>query len=1023
MRFGAEEIVRSTDLLGWDGIRWDGQFVVSGDDGDEISARNTKLVKEIVWKKYPKFLHGYNYLNPQYSDKAIEVNDYPSVPSLKDFEECCRDGGLIMNEGLRDFSNRNFSHRTMWVFAEAMALEGDWVRNLGGHYLAIGFDRATILDTLYNHIFFMVAGARPYGQRGTTSVGHFWRFATRHSALVYNTSRRRLAKPEEMVSVESPAPVWWKPYTYLRPCGDNRSQVLVNLIGQPENGRFNELKQPPPPVQKNVRVKFELPQGWHAGKGYQVSIEIDGYQRDVVPENGPDGTVLVLPDLRYWSIAVLELERGEGAAAIALTDPVGDARRGREKQETARRAEEQRKAAEAVKIAPSPPSEKRGPATDAERLAKSKIERVDTPRLKRNGITDILLSLGVYHWMYQMEEAIGWAGGAATTESKINVKGGWFRGLENSMPDQPRTFEAISGFDVVVLNNCPAAYMTLKQRYVLERFVRAGGGLLVVGGEWSLDRGGYQKSLLEELLPVSMPPPSPKGTVTYKEGLPIAPTAEFRLEDEVNWDAAPHLFSLHDVEPKPDTRTLLKAGDRPLVVEGRYGQGKVIVFTGSTMGMVPKGKLAFWYWDGLPVVFAELLRRLSAGSEEVTEEARPEVDREKVLESVITVGDLEPEAQMEMIRQLCAICDIEVAGGLLGILGSETQLPQEAYDLIARAIRPFVDKTFRAEALDAANSEIREARAVGTSALGLAMGAEARGLLLDRLEDMDMNVQRGAAIALGDLRGTNNVEPLAKKLREVQGKTEENDEGMSERSGLKHDLIVALYRSGHKPALGMLIEANEHAAAQVVRFERRREALFEQAGTAFKLTPKERRIWVGKIKRCGQRKGWWARECRRLSAELKQMPEEWLDVVLDKAAVVDEPASVSLVCEVLGKTDNRPSIISGLVDLVSARNTIVRMLALRRVLKFGGDPGKARAAKSILRMAEAEHHFDRLYALRRLGLLSDEQRVEVLSKLLADIQPEVRTTARALLYLVSDQAKREELASIRSKYDRYMVLD
>lgn len=1021
VRFGAEEIVRSTDLLNWDGIRWDGQFVTGGPGADEISASNTKLVKEIVWKKYPKFLHGYNYLNPQYSDKQAGVNDFPSVPQLKDFEECCRDGGLIMNEGLRDFSNRNFSHRIMWVFAEAMALEGDWVRNLGGYYLAIGFDRGTVLDTLYNHIFFMAAGARPYGQGGRTSVGHFWRFATRYSCLVYNNTRRRLAEPEKLIAVESPSPVWWQKHTFFRELEGRRRQIMVNLIGKPENARFNELKQPPPPLQKDVRVTFRLPSGWTPKKAWQVSIELDGYQRELRPEVTGNEVALTLPEMRYWSIVTLDLEEAADAVALKFTDPVGDARRGEEaKLET--QAEAERKAAEDAKIRAPEPEAPSQPITDQNRLGESKIEPILDPALMRNGVPDLLLCKGVYHWMYDLEEAIGWAGGAAVSDAKINKKGGWFQSAEHSMPDLPRSFEDLRHLDVIVINNVPATYLTLGQRYLVERFVWAGGGLFVIGGEWSLDRGGFQDSFLEELLPVSLPPPDPAGTTLYKDGLLMRPTDELQLKGEASWEASPYIFCTHRLEPKPETKVLLRAGDRPLVVEGKYGRGTVLVFAGSTMGIVPEGKLPFWHWDGLPVVFAELMQRLAVGSEQVTEEATPEVDRDQVLESLISLADLEPKEQADTLRKLCAVCDKEVARGLVGALGVDTQLPPELYGLVVRTVRPFVDKTFGSEALDAATSEIREAQAAGTSLLGLAVGEEARGMLTERLGDMDTRVQRAAAVGLGDLRSPKSIEPLEKKLKEIEGKMVEDDEGMSDLSGLENDLIVALYHSGHKPALGKLIAANERAAAQIVRFERRREALLEQAGTAFKLTPKERRLWQMKIRRCGQRKGWWRSECRRLTAELQQIPKDWLDVVFEKAAVLDEPASVSLICQILGSL-RTPEMAAKFVPLVSAKNTIIRMLALKPVRSYGSEEDRTKAAARLLQMASADHHFGRVYSLRRMRLFSPDQRIQVLSSLLKDLQPDVRSTARAMLYLVDDAAKRAELAKIRSVYDVNVVPD
>lgn len=69
----------------------------------------------------------------------------------------------------------------------------------------------------------------------------------------------------------------------------------------------------------------------------------------------------------------------------------------------------------------------------------------------------------------------------------------------------PRTLEALEGVGVVVLENVPASALGEQGLQVLARFVRdMGGGLLMTGGRRSFGEGGYHRSALDELLPVSM---------------------------------------------------------------------------------------------------------------------------------------------------------------------------------------------------------------------------------------------------------------------------------------------------------------------------------------------------------------------------------------------------------------------------------------------------------------------------------------------------------------------------------------
>lgn len=220
----------------------------------------------------------------------------------------------------------------------------------------------------------------------------------------------------------------------------------------------------------------------------------------------------------------------------------------------------------------------------------------------------------------------------------------------------------------------------------------------------------------------------------------------------------------------------------------------------------------------------------------------------------------------------------------------------------------------------------------------------------------------------------------------------------------------------------MLIDASKNAAAQISRFERKREALLENAGTAFKLTPKERRIWLMKIRRAGRRKTWWASEARRLATELDEIPAAWTHVVFEKAAGVAQPASVGLLCRVLGKLD-ATTYQQQFLRLLTARSPIIRMLALQRALSLPEAVWRDSLSSAMKALARSKSHFDRMYALRRLRLVQQKDVEQILSRLLLDTRPEVRLTARAMLYLVQDEKRRAEIARIKSPYDRWVYRD
>jgi uncharacterized membrane protein/Mg-chelatase subunit ChlD len=72
----------------------------------------------------------------------------------------------------------------------------------------------------------------------------------------------------------------------------------------------------------------------------------------------------------------------------------------------------------------------------------------------------------------------------------------------------PPTAAALGEFEAVVLVNTPATSLALDQQRTLQAFVQErGGGLLVIGGPRTFSPGGYQGTVLDEILPVAAEPP------------------------------------------------------------------------------------------------------------------------------------------------------------------------------------------------------------------------------------------------------------------------------------------------------------------------------------------------------------------------------------------------------------------------------------------------------------------------------------------------------------------------------------
>lgn len=103
----------------------------------------------------------------------------------------------------------------------------------------------------------------------------------------------------------------------------------------------------------------------------------------------------------------------------------------------------------------------------------------------------------------------------------------------------PWSLEGLSRFDVVLLSNVPALEIHTIQQEALERWVRKeGGGLLVLGGESSFGPGGYFRTALEELSPLSSQVPQDAPEVTMLFLLDRSGSMQQRVGDLTRMDVA-----------------------------------------------------------------------------------------------------------------------------------------------------------------------------------------------------------------------------------------------------------------------------------------------------------------------------------------------------------------------------------------------------------------------------------------------------------------------------------------------------
>jgi Mg-chelatase subunit ChlD len=77
----------------------------------------------------------------------------------------------------------------------------------------------------------------------------------------------------------------------------------------------------------------------------------------------------------------------------------------------------------------------------------------------------------------------------------------------------PTSLKELEGFDLLLVSDLPALYMSDGQMRLIERYVKElGGGFIMAGGESSFGPGGYYGAYLEKIMPVEFEPTKKRNT-------------------------------------------------------------------------------------------------------------------------------------------------------------------------------------------------------------------------------------------------------------------------------------------------------------------------------------------------------------------------------------------------------------------------------------------------------------------------------------------------------------------------------
>lgn len=290
-RHHGRELIATHKMFGWDAVRYDSHSI---DDG---TARMVELGREVVWKELPDFQYGYNSSVPG-GDPA----------KLNAFKAQCRNGGLIMEEGIGSSGENHVSYED---FARKILDFKEEARRYGGNFLAIGMSICPRNDLLYQYIFWLAGNTHPCYDWQSVCVANYMQLATRYSGLIWDLNVTSVAQPQKWIDMGDAADqLWmWPRYVHQRDVGGGRRQLIVHLINKPLETRLNTNDdcRLPAPIEK-MRVAVKFPAGAKLKAAWSITGEYSLTQRKLPAVQEGQGVTLTLPRLRFWNMLVIELD-------------------------------------------------------------------------------------------------------------------------------------------------------------------------------------------------------------------------------------------------------------------------------------------------------------------------------------------------------------------------------------------------------------------------------------------------------------------------------------------------------------------------------------------------------------------------------------------------------------------------------------------------------------------------------------------------------------------------------------------
>jgi uncharacterized membrane protein len=158
--------------------------------------------------------------------------------------------------------------------------------------------------------------------------------------------------------------------------------------------------------------------------------------------------------------------------------------------------------------------------------------------------------------------------------------------------------DELASYDVALLSDFEAPALGDDAAEAMVEAVRAGLGLVMVGGWTSFGRGGYARSPLAQALPVEVEDGDDRQAAV--RGVFPVKMADHPVLGNLDWARAPLICGYNRVRPKPAAEVALRTSDgAALLVLGGIGQGRTAAYA-SDLAPHWSGGMTDWGESSLP---------------------------------------------------------------------------------------------------------------------------------------------------------------------------------------------------------------------------------------------------------------------------------------------------------------------------------------------------------------------------------------------------------------------------------------